>query len=104
MSLPRLGIGKTGTGPGGKVADYTLNRLEKWGIKRIFGYPGDGINGFLGAFDRAKGDPEFIQVRHEEMAAFMASAHAKFTRRRTTLGNHGEVPFGKGYRVQRQTH
>ena len=79
MSIPRLGIGKTGTGEGKTVADYVLNRLKDWGIQRIFGYPGDGINGFLGAFDRAGGQPEFIQSRHEEMAAFMASAHAKFT-------------------------
>lgn len=79
MSLPRHGIGITAAGPGGKVADYTLNRLRNWGIERIFGYPGDGINGFLGAFDRANGEPELIQVRHEEMAAFMAGAHAKFT-------------------------
>jgi pyruvate dehydrogenase (quinone) len=56
-----------------------LNRISQWGIHRVFGYPGDGINGFLGAFDRAEGNPEFIQVRHEEMAAFMACAHAKFT-------------------------
>ncbi len=62
-----------------KVADYVLNRLTEWGIHRIYGYPGDGINGFLGALDRAKGDPEFIQPRHEEMGAFMATAHAKFT-------------------------
>ena len=61
------------------VADYVLERLTEWGVHRIFGYPGDGINGFLGAFDRAEGDPEFIQVRHEEMAAFMACGHAKFT-------------------------
>jgi pyruvate dehydrogenase (quinone) len=61
------------------VADYVLERLTEWGVHRIFGYPGDGINGFLGAFDRAEGDPEFIQVRHEEMAAFMACSHAKFT-------------------------
>ncbi len=61
------------------VADYVLNRLTEWGIHRIYGYPGDGINGFLGALDRAKGDPEFIQPRHEEMGAFMATAHAKFT-------------------------
>ncbi len=61
------------------VADFVLQRLSDWGIHRIFGYPGDGINGFLGAFDRADGDPEFIQPRHEEMAAFMACAHAKFT-------------------------
>ncbi|MGW3356235.1 thiamine pyrophosphate-requiring protein [Streptomyces bungoensis] len=62
-----------------EVADYVLQRLAEWGVKRVYGYPGDGINGLLGAFDRAAGDPEFIQVRHEEMAAFMACAHAKFT-------------------------
>jgi pyruvate dehydrogenase (quinone) len=62
-----------------KVADYVLNRLAGWGIHRIYGYPGDGINGFLGALDRAHGDPELIQPRHEEMGAFMATAHAKFT-------------------------
>jgi pyruvate dehydrogenase (quinone) len=61
------------------VADYVLARLTEWGVHRVFGYPGDGINAFLGAFDRADGDPEFIQVRHEEMAAFMACGHAKFT-------------------------
>jgi pyruvate dehydrogenase (quinone) len=61
------------------VADYVLTRLTEWGVHRIYGYPGDGINAFLGAFDRADGDPEFIQVRHEEMAAFMACGHAKFT-------------------------
>jgi pyruvate dehydrogenase (quinone) len=62
-----------------KVADYVLSRLTEWGVHRIYGYPGDGINGFLGALDRAKGDPEIIQPRHEEMGAFMAGAHAKFT-------------------------
>jgi pyruvate dehydrogenase (quinone) len=61
------------------VADYVLNRLTEWGVHRIYGYPGDGINGFLGALDRADGDPDFIQVRHEEMSAFMACGHAKFT-------------------------
>jgi pyruvate dehydrogenase (quinone) len=58
-----------------KVADYVLNRLTEWDIHRIYGYPGDGINGLLGALDRAKGDPKFIQPRHEEMGAFMATAH-----------------------------
>ena len=62
-----------------KVADFLLERLRAWGIHRIYGYPGDGINALLGAFNRADNDPEFIQVRHEEMAAFMACAHAKFT-------------------------
>src|SRR6185503_6086088 len=61
------------------VADFILKRLRAWGVHRIYGYPGDGINAIVGAFDRAEGNPEFIQVRHEEMAAFMACGHAKFT-------------------------
>jgi pyruvate dehydrogenase (quinone) len=61
------------------VADFILERLREWDIHRIYGYPGDGINALLGALDRADGDPELIQVRHEEMAAFMACAHAKFS-------------------------
>ena len=61
------------------VADFMLERLRAWGVRRVFAFPGDGINGFLGAYHRAGGDPEFIQPRHEEMAAFMACAHAKFT-------------------------
>ena len=61
------------------VADYILERLREWGLTRIYGYPGDGINGFLGALDRAHPETEFVQARHEEMAAFMACGHAKFT-------------------------
>ena len=61
------------------VADFVLARLREWSVRRIYGYPGDGINGFLGALDRAGGDPAFVQVRHEEMSAFMACGHAKFT-------------------------
>jgi pyruvate dehydrogenase (quinone) len=61
------------------VADFLIDRLSAWGVRRIYGYPGDGINGILGALNRANGKIEFIQTRHEEMAAFMASAHAKFT-------------------------
>lgn len=61
------------------VGDFVVERLAEWGVKRIFGYPGDGINGVIGALARAKGKIEFIQVRHEEMAAFMAAAYAKFT-------------------------
>ena len=64
---------------GDKVADFMLKRLSAWGIKRIYGYPGDGINGILGGLERNKELFEFVQVRHEEMAAFMATAHAKFT-------------------------
>src|SRR5579885_1898877 len=61
------------------VGDFFIERLHRWGVRRIYGYPGDGINGVIGALQRAKGKIEFIQCRHEEMAAFMASAHAKFT-------------------------
>jgi len=61
------------------VGDFFWQRLHDWGVRRVFGYPGDGINGLLGALQRLDGKIEFVQVRHEEMAAFMASAHAKFT-------------------------
>src|SRR5690348_2087477 len=61
------------------VADFLLTRLSAWGVSRIYGYPGDGINGILGALDRATDRMHFVQTRHEEMAAFMACAHAKFT-------------------------
>src|SRR5579872_1475986 len=62
-----------------KVSDYMLKRLSEWGIKRIFGFPGDGILGIMGALERHQDLFEWVQPRHEEMAAFMASAHAKFT-------------------------
>src|SRR5438477_7739738 len=61
------------------ASDFLIRRINEWGLKRIYGYPGDGINGIMGALDRANGAVEYIQVRHEEMAAFMACAHAKFT-------------------------
>jgi pyruvate dehydrogenase (quinone) len=61
------------------VGDFLVERLHAWGVRRIFGYPGDGINGVFGALNRANGEIEFVQARHEEMAAFMASAYAKFT-------------------------
>src|SRR5881227_2343937 len=61
------------------ASDFLIKRINEWGLKRIYGYPGDGINGIMGALDRANGAVEYVQVRHEEMAAFMACAHAKFT-------------------------
>lgn len=61
------------------VADFVVEHLKEWGVKRLFGYSGDGINGILGALNRAGNDPEFFQVRHEETAALMACAHAKYT-------------------------
>jgi pyruvate dehydrogenase (quinone) len=61
------------------VGDFLVRRLADWGVKRIYGYPGDGINGIMGALDRASDRIDFIQVRHEEMSAFMACGHAKFT-------------------------
>ena len=61
-----------------KTADFFVERLKAWGVRRIFGYSGDGINGMIGAIQR-DGSIDFIQPRHEEMGAFMAVAHAKFT-------------------------
>jgi pyruvate dehydrogenase (quinone) len=61
------------------VSDHIIQRLYSWGVRTIYGYPGDGINGLMGALDRAEGRIRFIQTRHEEAAAFMACGHAKFT-------------------------
>jgi pyruvate dehydrogenase (quinone) len=61
------------------VSDFFWKRLSAWGVKRIFGFPGDGINGLVSALGRAGDKFDFVQVRHEEMAAFMACGHAKFT-------------------------
>src|SRR5918911_1183405 len=61
------------------TADFLLRRLHENGVRRIYGYPGDGINAIVGALERQKDLIEFVQVRHEEMAAFMACAHAKWT-------------------------
>jgi pyruvate dehydrogenase (quinone) len=63
------------------VADYLLSRLREWGVQHVFGYPGDGINGLMAAWDRAEDQPRFVQARHEEMAAFEAVGYAKFTGR-----------------------
>jgi pyruvate dehydrogenase (quinone) len=63
------------------VADQLLERLREWGVQQIFGYPGDGINGIVGALSRADDQPRFIQARHEEMAAFEAVGYAKFSGR-----------------------
>jgi pyruvate dehydrogenase (quinone) len=61
------------------TSDQLIQRLHDWGVRRIYGYPGDGINGLMGALNRFGDGIEFIQARHEELAAFMAVAHAKFT-------------------------
>ena len=63
------------------VGDYLLERLRGWDVEHVFGYPGDGINGILAAWGRAENKPQFIQARHEEMAAFEAVGYAKFTGR-----------------------
>src|SRR3954447_2118033 len=60
-------------------AAFMLKRLHEWGVTRIYGYPGDGINGLLGAFHEVGDQVEFLQTRHEEIAAFAACAHAKLT-------------------------
>src|SRR5947208_16222609 len=61
------------------VAAHMLTRLNEWGVKKIYGYPGDGINGILGAFHEVGDKVEFVQCRHEEIAAFAACGHAKLT-------------------------
>ena len=61
------------------VADVLLARLREWNIKQVFAFPGDGINGLLAAWGRAGNDPQFVQARHEEMAAFEAVGYAKFS-------------------------
>src|SRR3982751_3539035 len=61
------------------VADVLLSRLRDWGVQQVFGYPGDGINGLLAAWGRADDRPQFVQARHEEMAAFEAVGFAKYS-------------------------
>ena len=50
--------------------------MHTWGLRKVFGYPGDGINGVFGALNRSRDKIASVQARHEEMAAFMASAYA----------------------------
>jgi pyruvate dehydrogenase (quinone) len=61
------------------VSEFVWHRLGEWGLKRVYGYPGDGVGGLDVALEKAKARMQYIQVRHEEMAAFMAAGHAKFT-------------------------
>ncbi len=61
------------------AADNLCERLIEWDVDTIYGFPGDGINGILGALRRHQDRLRFVQTRHEEMASFMACGHAKFT-------------------------
>ncbi|HLZ26262.1 MAG TPA: thiamine pyrophosphate-dependent enzyme [Chloroflexota bacterium] len=61
------------------AADILVGVLRAWDVQLIFGLPGDGINGLMEALRRRKNEIRFVQVRHEEAAAFMACAYAKFT-------------------------
>jgi pyruvate dehydrogenase (quinone) len=61
------------------VADGLVARLRDWGVRRVFGYAGDGIDPILAALHRAQDDIELVTARHEEMAAFMATGHAKYS-------------------------
>jgi pyruvate dehydrogenase (quinone)/pyruvate oxidase len=63
------------------ASDVLVERLLAWGVDTIFGLPGDGINGVFEALRKQKDKIRFIHVRHEESAAFMACAYAKFTGR-----------------------
>jgi pyruvate dehydrogenase (quinone) len=61
------------------VSDLVVERLLDWGVKVIFGFPGDGVNGFFEALRTHKDKLQFVQVRHEEAAAFAACGYAKYT-------------------------
>src|SRR3569832_2549707 len=61
------------------AADVLVETLIDWGVEVVFGLPGDGINGIMEALRKRQGEISFLQVRHEESAAFMACAYAKFT-------------------------
>src|SRR5919202_5129082 len=61
------------------VAQFMLERLSEWGVKRVYGYPGDGINALLGAFHEVGDEIEFVQTSHEVLASYGATAHAKLT-------------------------
>src|ERR671938_1120496 len=63
------------------TADLLIERLLDWGVNTIFGFPGDGINGIMEALRTHHGSMRFIQVRHEEAAAFAACGYAKYTGR-----------------------
>ncbi len=63
------------------VADHLVERLIEWGVDTIFGFPGDGINGIMESLRTHQDKLRFIQVRHEEAAAFAACGYAKFTGR-----------------------
>jgi pyruvate dehydrogenase (quinone) len=63
------------------TSDILIDTLLQWDVNTVFGLPGDGINGIMEALRQRQKDIKFIQVRHEEAAAFMACAYAKFTRR-----------------------
>src|SRR5207248_2174510 len=61
------------------AADVLIDTIHDWGVEVVFGLPGDGINGIMEALRRKAKEVRFVQVRHEEAAAFMACAYAKFT-------------------------
>jgi pyruvate dehydrogenase (quinone) len=61
------------------VGDFIIERMHAWGVRKVFGYAGDEINGVFGALNRTRDKIGFVQARHEEMAAFMASDYAKFS-------------------------
>jgi hypothetical protein len=73
------------------VGDFFIERLHQWGVRRIYGYPGDGINGVFGALQRAEGKIEFIQARHEEMAASPCLSYGRPRSRPEHLASVGEI-------------
>ncbi len=80
------------------VSDVLVDRLRAWGVRRVFGYPGDGIHGVMAALVRVGHAIEFVQARHEQSAASMACAHAKWTGRRSISASRGRRKAATGGR------
>ena len=61
------------------AGDILVDILQQWGVEFVFGLPGDGINGLMESLRKVRDKVRFVQVRHEEAAAFMACGYAKYT-------------------------
>src|SRR5438270_1368615 len=79
MMAPRLHDCAAETSMSRTAADVLADRLIDWGVRVVFGLPGDGINGLMEALRQRQERIRFVQVRHEEAAAFMACGYAKYT-------------------------
>ncbi len=82
------------------TSDQILERLHAWGVRRVYGYPGDGINGLMGAFERIGDQMQFVQARHEKLAAFAACASATAAWHPSRATAHGTARPPNGCRIR----